>query len=754
MVAGSRSTIIVAGRAARWSAALWLLLSLYAPGRAIAQGTQGDDDDSAGDDDSDEEHEGDEKNDEGEQLPRRAVAARVQVEEQKEPQRPHSFRNPASVIVRELGDSVAPGATLADVLAELPGMQLRRFGGPGDPAYAAIRGSSSQQVEIWVDGVPINPMGSAAVNLDELPLEAFDRVEVWRGFAPPDLGGAPIGGIVHLTSKPGTSLPTEIKAGIGSWGTHYVSAGAGASQQLPGGGLGDARLNLSWRGTRGNYPYFDNGGTQVNLDDDQTLERANNAYEQLNLSTQMRLGLGPVLFTLSDRLHWHSGGEPGPGHGTTANARSQGSSNLLGLDAAITLHPRLKLHTGLSYLHRRQRFSDVFGEIVVGATDHEDRGDLLNFNAIARWQALSWLQVHPSLRLNLEGTERLDFLIAGRESSTRRRASFQLGVGATASLWSDRLTILGVADLFVLDNRALGVLPFSELAPGADGSEQALQFLPRLAISLQPAPFLSVRAGVARGFRPPTFSELFGDRAGIIGNPALLPELSEMVDVSLRLAGKPHTQVELSAELGGFFTSTRNAIVLRSNSQRLVVPINFGRTQTGGIEASASLRALGRIELVAALTWIDARIRESEAAYVGNKVPFVPEWDVDLRVRLSPLPWLQFGWSFSYMAGNYDSRSNLFEQAPRALHSVSIRVHPGSRLPWFFVELRNVGDATTYSRDRDPLQADPEDQVMVRIEDFRGNPLPGRSVLFSVGWSPGAPQRSPGAHDVANGEPL
>jgi len=747
MAGDPKATIIVAGRAARWTFALWLALASGATASATAAESRGDDDDSAEDDEAGEDlpeappGEDSPEDSPGEEPgPERAVAAAVRVEDKAEAQALKAFRHPASLVARDLDDSVPPGATLADVLAQLPGLQLRRLGGPGDPSYAAIRGSSSRQVEVWVDGVPLNPLGSGAINLSELALEAFDRVEVWRGLAPAELGGSPIGGVIHLTSKPGTALPTEIQAGIGTWATRHVSARGGTAQKLPDGGLVDARLSLALRGTEGNYPYFDDGGTQVNQDDDQWPERANNAYDQLNLSGQVRLGRGPVLLRLSDRLHWHSGGEPGTGHGSTASARSRGSSNLVSGALRAAAHPRLRVDVDISHLHHTQRFTDSLGEIVVGATDREDRSDLLTASAILRWQAAPWLQVHPAVRATLERAERFEHLVAAVDEGARMRGSAHLAIAATASLLRERLTILGVLDLFALDNRALGALPFSPLAATADGEERAFQVLPRLAVAVHPAPWLTLRAGVARGFRPPTFTELFGDRAGVLGNPGLLPEHADTVDASVRLAGQPHPMFAVAAEVGGFFVSTADAIVLRHNSQRLVVPINFGRTRTAGIEASASIRAVERIQVSAALTWIDARISEAEEAYIDNKVPLVPEWDLDVSVILEPLSWLSLAWTFSYTAGSYDSRTNLFEQAPRPLHTVSMRVQPDDGLPWFAIELHNVADSTTWSRDRDPLQPDPDDQVQVRIEDFRGNPLPGRAVMLSVGWRPGEPR--------------
>jgi len=744
----TRATVIVAGRAARWASALALLASLT-PLPLHAE-TWADDlpDVSEGDDEEEGEEgeEGEEEGEEGEEEEGddgQEVEVEVKVEGTKAARSAQRFRHPASVLESDLRDQ-PPGASLTDVLAQLPGLQLRRLGGAGDPSYAGIRGSSSQQVEVWVDGVPLNPLGSSSIDLSEIALDDYDRIEVWRGFSPPDLGGAPIGGVIHLISSPGSAIPSEMEAGIGSFATRYLSARTGSSNTLRSGGLADARLSLGWQGTDGNYPYFDDSGTPSNSEDDENRERTNNEHDQFDLSAQLRLGKGPLLLSLRESLHWHEGGEPGPGHGVTEQASSAALSNLVSLQAQLHAHPRLKLHTGLSYLHRRARFSDRLGEIVVGASDREDRSDHLSLNSTGRWQATSWLQVHPNMRLLIESNQRFENLNSSDSEEPRRRAAAQVGIGATASLWSQRLTLLGVAELSLLHNQALGALPFSDLAPGPEESQQAIDFLPRLAVSIQPVPALVIRASVARGMRPPSFTELFGDRGGIVGNTALLPERSSQVDASLRLLLEPNPKFSLHFEGGGFITTTTDAIVLRANSQKLVVPINFGSTRAGGVEASLVISALQRIQFSAALTWTDARITEAESAYLGNKVPFVPEWDLELGVRLRPLPWLSVRWSFSYLAGSYDSRSNLFAQAPRPIHNLELRIDPNDSLPWLSLEARNLGDATTWTGPRDPLHPESGD-VVRRIEDFRGNPLPGRSILVSIGWktSPPTTQASP-----------
>ena len=172
------------------------------------------------------------------------------------------------------------------------------------------------------------------------------------------------------------------------------------------------------------------------------------------------------------------------------------------------------------------------------------------------------------------------------------------------------------------------------------------------------------------------------------------------------------------------------------NAQRTAVPINLGRTEIGGAEVAGSARIWNHFEASFSATWLASSIREGEAGTLGNRVPNVPEWQIHAGLDAFWDPWFRVGWRFDYTAGSFDSPSNFFEQADRPLHSLHLRVQPGHRLPWIGVEVHNLLDTITAEQLRDPLHPDPGDTATVALEDFRGNPLPGRAVYVTMGWSP------------------
>ena len=94
-----------------------------------------------------------------------------------------------------LGAEAAGRTDLAGVLEGVPGASVRRLGGLGDFAAVRLRGSTFQQVEVFLDGVPLNPDGDSVIDLATLPVSTFAQMRVYRGFSPASYGSAAMGGM-------------------------------------------------------------------------------------------------------------------------------------------------------------------------------------------------------------------------------------------------------------------------------------------------------------------------------------------------------------------------------------------------------------------------------------------------------------------------------------------------------------------------------------------------------------------------------
>ncbi len=664
----------------------------------------------------------------------------VEVEDTRDTARARSHRTATSTVVVDLKPGeLPPNTSVADLLGSVAGVSVRRLGGPGDPSFVRIRGSSARQVEVYIDGVPLNPRGSSAVDLSELDLDSFDRVEVHRGVTPAELGASPIGGVVHLRSRPGGDVPPRFKVGLGSWTTRSLFAEGGHGGPLPDGSQGTVRLSLGYDASEADYPYFSGNGTEYNLLDDRIRARVNNDFQQVDSTLRASLRRGPVTLRLQDRILWRDEGQPGTGHAQTTTTRSGRIDNLLTGQVSLLLHPTARLEGLASWHARQERYEDRDGQIGIGHQDDRDRTQTPTLRLAAILDPLPWLRLLPSAEL-LIGTYVPVRLIPERlEGDPRVRIESTFAIAADFSLWGDRLQVSPAIRLRILDQRFLGKVPYTELPLTSDGEEVLVDAMPQLAIAFRPVELLTLRTAIGRGTRPPEFSELFGDRGSVVGNPDLRPESGLNVDASARVQGAPHRLFRGSAEAGWFLSDSRDTIVLRPRADNTAVPRNIGRTWITGAELAGHATLFEQLELGLSATYSWSSILEGMADELDNRVPFVPEWQVDSSLAFFWEPWVRVGWSFSYTSGTFDSPSNRYEQLPRPMHSLFARAQLGAHLPWIAVEVTNVADLTLGTRFRDPLHPSEDDRAVVSLEDFRGNPLPGRAVYVTVGWTPQPP---------------
>ncbi len=100
-----------------------------------------------------------------------------------------------------IADSNAPD--VAGLLALAPGVQITRNGGPGASASAFIRGASSTQLLMLIDGVRVESASLGTAQLSQLMRDQIDHMEVANGNVSALYGSSAIGGVVQIFTKAG-----------------------------------------------------------------------------------------------------------------------------------------------------------------------------------------------------------------------------------------------------------------------------------------------------------------------------------------------------------------------------------------------------------------------------------------------------------------------------------------------------------------------------------------------------------------------
>jgi len=95
--------------------------------------------------------------------------------------------------------------SLADVLRDVPGLNIAQSGGAGAQTSIFLRGTNSNHTKVLLDGIDIgdasNPTGQA--DISKLLAGDIARVEVLRGPQSGLYGSDAIGGVISITTKDG-----------------------------------------------------------------------------------------------------------------------------------------------------------------------------------------------------------------------------------------------------------------------------------------------------------------------------------------------------------------------------------------------------------------------------------------------------------------------------------------------------------------------------------------------------------------------
>lgn len=628
----------------------------------------------------------------------------------------------ASDVIRP-AEHARPNAPLFEMLSELPGVELRSLGGMGGFSTASIRGSNSQDVAVFLDGVDLRSPFTGLALLDELPLAGVSRLEVYRGGAPGELGGGQAGAVNVVT---GNGKGSRLRVGGGSFGTRRAGISTGGKGPW---GL-DAFLAGGILDSAADYLYLDRNGTTISNTSDDTLRLRRNAdVKARDLLARLRWepagGRRGGRWELFHRYLRRENGIPGTVDLPTETTRSLRSGN----DSRLSW--RSPLLPGAMVLRTEAYARDGWTRFL---NPEQETGPFLVYDETKDHLKSLGLQGRvdlylPPLHLLLHAERRKDRFLPENlnpqkgKGFERVRAGRRFG-GELRLLLAEEALLLNAAygEERLADNfHGPPPLPWLPALPQAEHVTRArfrrgglrLRVL-RLARSRLSGE-LVLRVNVGDSYRPPTLLELFGQDVSVKGNPGILPERGSARDLSLAWRGRLGT-LGLDLDLALFHREARDQILFLHNSQYSVRAENISASRISGREFSCRL-AWRRWTLSLADTRLDARDRGGDPNYRGKELPF--------RSPSRSLLRLTRGWrsldahvELSHRAATFYDRYNDpdHRQDAASLYAAGLSWrlprHEAIRLS---VEGRNLTDAA--------------------VGDRLGYPLPGRHWTLGLEWA-------------------
>ncbi|MEM9938938.1 MAG: TonB-dependent receptor [Pseudomonadota bacterium] len=478
--------------------------------------------------------------------------------------------------IEELGFDFA-----LDAVASAPGVTINSNGAFGGSASVRIRGASSEQTLVLVDGVPVNDPTSpgGGFNFARLDTENIERIEVLKGPQSTLWGTDAIGGVVSITTKrPDEGLGGSAFAEYGSFNT--LRGGASIENATD---AGDFRLAIVGTSSDGISKADENNG---NTEDDN--------YEALTLSAKGGVNLGgdarlsaDILWTDAesefDSFFFGSQGNVSDGDEVSETEELSANTSLTG----SLFDGRLENLVLIGYSDiKRENFTN-------GAPSFDAEGD----RTIFRYQGT----------LNINDMNTLAFGAEREESNANDDDTSIDGLFALYEFKpTEQLTLTG--GLRVDDHERFG----SETTG-------------RVAAAFNPTDTLTLRASWGQGFKAPTiFQTTFFCCGATEPNADLQAETSEAFDIGVDFRS-PDGKAE--AGITYFDQDTENQI-------------NFSFA-VGGYENIAEVESQG-VELYGAYQFTDWLRISADYAYIdaqdgdGNALVRLPEHSGDVTFSVDP----------------------------------------------------------------------------------------------------------------------
>lgn len=466
---------------------------------------------------------------------------------------------------------------LAGALDRVSGIRVRESGGVGSSFNLSLNGFSGNHIRYFIDGIPMDNFGSS-FQINNIPINAAERLEVYKGVVPIALGSDALGGAINIVTSERHRNYLDVSYSYGSFNTHrtVINAAATANNGLT--------VQLS---AFQNYSHNDYK-VKVDAADIYTgayapgvwVRRFHDVYHN---ETAM-VSVGVVKKKFADKLlfgitlgrnykeiqtgarmvsvfgAWHRKGDI-----VMPTFKYKKLDLIKGLDVTINANYNLGSEQNIDTMNVRY---DWYGNSKPNGTSGERSRSLYKYknnNGLA------------TAVLNYRLTDRQTIAMSDVFSTFNRKGSDELNPATIDPPRKTQKNVLGVSYTYSLED-SLSVAVFGKYivqnnvvsAQNATASTQRLGYGIVATYFLTPA--LQMKASYELTNRMPEAMEIFGDVENQEGNPNLLPEQSNNINLGLTYSFAVNNNNKFLVNANGVYRYSDNFIYnrLNNNQSRLV----------------------------------------------------------------------------------------------------------------------------------------------------------------------------------------
>lgn len=468
---------------------------------------------------------------------------------------------------------------LAELLSDFTSVNTSNYGGVGADTNIRMRGSSSAQVLVMVDGRPINNPRDGQVDFSSIPLDNIERVELVHGPTSSLYGSQAMGGTVNIITKQpptGDKPKTELTSSFGTFETYAETL------------LHGAKIN--------DFSYLISGAYQSSQG-----FRDNSEFNAKDFNVKLK-------YNISDRqaiafncgFYKNKTGAPGPATSPDTDDKQNKKNDYLDL--------------GWNFQY------DAKTEMSARIYNNYDRLEFLENTAGSMWDTTDSRAVHTTQGrgLNLQGARFLTDncrLIGGFDyvanfnnstSSSKHKYNIHAGFLESQLKFFERLNL----------NLSVRMDDYSNFGTTIN---PGLNFLAEITDKIK------CHGLFARSFRAPTFNDLYWpDEGWAKGNPDVSPEKGFTGEFGIKTEINQYYDFDVT-----YYRNAFNDLINWAESGGVWQPSNVNSAVINGIEFENSIKVLKNLELNLGYTYLSARDNKLHKYLI-----YQPKQKVDFSVKL------------------------------------------------------------------------------------------------------------------------
>ncbi len=511
--------------------------------------------------------------------------------------------SPDHVTVISAADIAASGAvSMAEVLSQQAGLSVTDNGTIGSVQSLQIRGSTTNQVLVLIDGVRANDSRQGGADLSQIPVENIERIEIVRGGSSALYGADAVGGVVNIITKSRAERTITLSLQNGSYLPHVgVQVLEGAGEQP----VAANALNLVDTQKVGLQLFRALG--PVELLATGSFTRAANGFMWLDQTyvDAYRRRVNAGLLGGGGSLSLEA-----PVGAGKAGFKAQYDYSSIGVGGTIDTDPFV-----LSTDATQQR-SALQSQLFFVTPQLGSRALSVEARLFYKFTRLDYQEPTPTFGALVDDTHRLHTV--GLDLVQRFSAFEWAGLVYGGNLVYDlaQSTTIGQRDRLsggAFLELPLYLLPKFTITPMARYdlySDFPGDLTYKLALVYNLSDNASLKASGGKSYRAPTLNDLYWPNDGFAaGNPNLRPETGYSADLGLTVAAR-----SLEINLFGFVRYVLDGIVWAETAPFFYQPVNIGEALYPGAEADLSLTLFRHLRLSAAYTFLYSFVLQGSSA--------------------------------------------------------------------------------------------------------------------------------------------